>query len=257
MVLVKVSALLVLVGVILLVPIGTISQTVNKDTDSSLPAIKHDIVPDDTTVGPVALVDELLIGHSKMTDIMIAHSQGNYTLAGDLLLVMTYVDPDKEELVVVFDPIMLSLDMHPDAGDIEDLLGEDLPIRTVFATFMPESHTRVNKSAVERYLALYNERCSSPNANNLCIGLAYNLGAYAHYILGADNIWRPPTGTLADRPTVAPTATSTGTVIFEDNFEGDLSKWIQTGDENFEAKVSDESSAYPRIWSSANKDGRT
>ena len=257
MALVKVSALLVLVGVILLVPIGTISQTVNKDTDSSLPAIKHDIVPDDTTVGPVALVDELLIGHSKMTDIMIAHSQGNYTLAGDLLLVMTYVDPDKEELVVVFDPIMLSLDMHPDAGDIEDLLGEDLPIHTVFATFMPESHTRVNKSAVERYLALYNERCSSPNANNLCIGLAYNLGAYAHYILGADNIWRPPTGTLADRPTVAPTATSTGTVIFEDNFEGDFGKWIQTGDENFEAKVSDESSAYPRIWSSANKDGRT
>ncbi|CAI9831809.1 exported hypothetical protein [Nitrosopumilaceae archaeon] len=51
------------------------------------------ILPEDDTVGPVGLVDELMLAHSDLTDIMLRQSIGDFDTP-DLPFLLTYVDED-------------------------------------------------------------------------------------------------------------------------------------------------------------------
>jgi len=58
------------------------------------------IVPDDPEVGHVAVVNELADTHKDLTGIMEAQAGGDYSTP-DYPFVMTYVDEENEELVVM------------------------------------------------------------------------------------------------------------------------------------------------------------
>ena len=57
-------------------------------------------------------------------------------------MLITFVDTETQELVIGLDSILLTLGIYLDEGDIEDILGEDLPLRLVFSKFIPEHHVR-------------------------------------------------------------------------------------------------------------------
>lgn len=246
--------------VMLVIPMSAYAQTTGSDpanvneSDEAAqkdPALADDslggLMPEDDSVGPTGLVDELKQSHIELSGIMSFHAEGEYNVAEDLVFTMTYVDPEAEELVVFLDPILLSLGLEHDDSDIQGLVSERVPTTLVYGVFQDESHGGSSISLINAWIQLYNSRCDSPSDSSLCTALTYSLRDKNHYVLDATNSWIPPTGSY--NPVYV---NYTRSVIFEDFFEGNMSAWTQTGDENFEIKVSDESSAYPADWPADN-----
>lgn len=251
--------LLVLI-VMLIIPMSAYAQTTGSDStnvNESDEAAQKDpattggsfggLIPDDDSVGPTGLVNELKQSHIELSGIMSFHAEGEYNVAEDLVFTMTYVDTEAEELVVFLDPILLSLGLEHDANDVQELLSERVPTTLMYGVFQDESHSNSSISLINAWIQLYNSRCDSPSDSSLCAALTYSLRDKNHYVLDETNSWIPPAGSY--NPVYI---NYTRSVVFEDFFEGNLSAWTQTGDELFEIKVSDESRTYPASWPAGN-----
>ncbi len=194
-VMVSAKTIITIFAVLLIVPVGiSFAQLVNEDNSEKS---NLDVINDDNgTVGPVGTVNELYKGHSTITNIMIDHSEGNYAIADELVFTATFVDEETEELVVMLDPILPSLGIYPDAGDIEDVLGtEELSIRIEFGVFIPESHADDLPTQIDTAISLYELRCILPTTNGLCSALTDNLEMLG-YTLDSNNMWQAPSLTL-------------------------------------------------------------
>ncbi len=248
---------------LLLIPVAmsdTFAQSVNDDYPISNSTLSG-FISDDDTVGPVGVVNELEQSHSDITGIMIDHSHNDFTRANEFVFTMTYVDEENQELVVMLDPILLSLGLNYDATDIAGLLGNNnIDIKVSYGIFIPESHVKPsNQNNIDSWISLYNSRCSSTTDNALCEALAFNLGTQNHYTLDSNNMWQPPTDTTPEPtpepPTPEPTPTpiptngtttnSTSVVLFYDDFEdGTLDKWTESGETDWRVDRFDEG-AFP------------
>ena len=176
-------------------------------------------------VGPTTNIDDLNRGHNIITQLMTDHADGNFERFEDQIINLAFVDPDNGTLVVGFDPIMHVLDIQPNTGDL--LTG--IPTDIVYSIHELLSD---DQDPIQRYHDLYEHRCTN-SLSVLCEKLAYQLNINQYqdqYIPTVPNI----------------------SVIFSDNFENGLKKWIKSGDSNFKAKISDESERYPTIWSPNN-----
>ena len=251
-------------ALILLIPPGVLAQQTNEMGTDDIIDNPHILSPDDT-IGPVGIVNELREAHNKISTIMHQHADDYYAVADDLVFSMTYVDEENQELVVAFDPVMLTLGLYPDAGDVEDLLDSELPVRVEFAKFYPESHIKISQGTINAWINLYNSRCDSPTASSLCKALASNF-TKVHYTLDSNNKWQPPSGTTTTTPstpkpttptTPKPTTPTTSTSsklsgVFTDDFESGLGKWRESGEPDWRADTFDERDIPPGV-SSPNK----
>lgn len=226
------------------------AQTADDGGDLDIPG---DIIPAGPA-GPVGTANELLQAHSDISGIMTDHSNRDYSVADEFVFTMTYVDEQNEKLVVMLDPILLSLGLHYDEGDIEDLLGtEKISIDVTYGVFVPEDHIRPSsQSKIDSWIALYNSRCASPTDNALCEALTFNLGTQNHYTLDSNNTWHPPAAAPPEQPDPPPAAapptagTSPANVFFSDDFEdGTLDKWTESGEPDWRADAFDERSLPP------------
>lgn len=226
------------------------SQTGTADEEMDSAIVPGGLVPTDDHVGPVGIVNELRTAHSNITSIMIDHSNNDYTVANDFVFTMTYVDEQNEELVVVLDLVLLSLGLQYDADDIADLLGnDDIQINVSYGIFVPGSHIiPSSQSDIDRWIDLYNDRCTSPTSSRLCQALTFNLETQNHYTLDSNNVWQPP-GTAT--PSTTPATGGDTVVIIEDNFEGNFTKWAVSS--GWQLKQSDEYARYPPDWPATNR----
>ena len=195
----KLMVSIITILTITLIPIAG-AQVGNTDTKTTFEI--GTIIPDDNTVGPAGIINDLNQAHSVISNIMIDHSSNDYSIADELVFTATYVDTEKQELVVILDPILLSLGLHYDEGDIEDILeSEILPIRLEYGVFITESHIRESsQSKIDFWINLYNSRCTSPTDNGLCDAIAFNLETHHHYILDSNSMWHPSTAEISDTP---------------------------------------------------------
>ena len=108
--------------ILLLVLASIYTQTVNEDNIT--PIVFFDgLIPDDDTVGPVGIVDELHKAHSDVTGIMIDTTQSIGSVGyvnEEVYLEAVYVDEENQTLVIWLDPAQMY-----DPLDIEDIQ-EDL-----------------------------------------------------------------------------------------------------------------------------------
>ena len=216
------------------------STTGEGETDG--PAVPGGLIPEDDTVGPVGIVNELYEAHSTITDIMIDHSEHDYSRASDIVFTMTFVDEDEEKLHVILDPILLTLGFDYNETDIAPLLeisGDRIDVK--YGVFVPDGHTSPSpQSQIDLWVSLYDSRCDSPTASSLCKALFFNLATQNHYVLDSNNEWQSP-GTTPEpepepAPVPAPAPATLSTTVFLDDFETDrLGNWTNSGRYNWEA----------------------
>ena len=106
---------------------------------TNTPYIPEELLPTHP-FGAVGVASELVTeAHSDVTQIIIAHADNDYSIADELVFTMTFVDDSNDELVILLDPILLSLGLNYDSGDIEDILGtEDVSIKVLYGVYIPE-----------------------------------------------------------------------------------------------------------------------
>lgn len=206
------------------------------------PTVPGDMIPEDDAVGPVGIVNELYEAHSTITDIMIDHSEHDYSMANDIVFTMTFVDEDEEKLHVILDPVLLTLGFDYDESDIAPLLeigGDRMDVK--YGVFVPDGHIFPSpKSQIDLWISLYDSRCDSPTASSLCKALFFNLATQNHYVLDSNNEWQPP-GTAPEpepepAPAPAPAPATLSTTVFLDDFETDrLDNWTNSGRYSWEA----------------------
>lgn len=215
-------------------------------------AVPRDMIPTNGPIGPVGIVNELYEAHGTITDIMIDHSEHDYSRANDIVFTMTFVDEDEEKLHVIFDPILLTLGLDYDESDIVPLLeiGEDR-MDVKYGVFVPEGHTSPShQSQIDLWMSLYNSRCDTPTASKLCEALYFNLGTQNHYVLDANNKWHLP-GTTSEpttetEPVYVSTPAALSTTIFSDDFEDNgLDGWTNLGRQNWKVGIFDEKTNPP------------
>ena len=214
------------------------------------PVIPADMLPTEGRIGPVGIVNELREAHSTITNIMIDHTNMNYSRAENIIFTMTVVDYETKKLNVVLDPVLLTLGLAYDESDVVDLLEIDKDMINVkYGVFIPDSHISPSpQSSITQWISLYDSRCSTPTASRLCEALFFNLGTQNHYTLDASNRWHPPGTTEAahsPKPTVSDPVpvhdpAELSTTIFLDEFESGMNNWTQTGRYNWEVGDFDE-----------------
>ena len=188
---------------LLVLPIMVYAQT----TDDTSTVPNNSIEPTDNIIGPTGIVDELQRGHSIITDIMINQSKG---IQSDLIFTLSYIDPDKNELVVGFDPSMGYL---PSKDAVWRVIDDEIPIRTTFAVMYNEG----SNIDIDAY-----NGCINPNQNQHCAETSIKLQKL-NYIF-KNNQWLEPTQSPLDRPTIIPDQSNNKK--FQDRFNN-LDKWIQ------------------------------
>ncbi len=249
---------------LLLIPVAmsdTFAQSVNDDYPISNSTLSG-FISDDGTVGPVGIVNELYKAHSDVTNIMIDHSKGNFSIAENIVFTMVLVDEENEKLVVAIDPVLLSLGLDTGTSDIQQLLDTDVNVDLSYAVFIPESHINPSsQSQINTWISLYNDRCSTLTTSALCQALIFNLQTQNHYTLNSSGMWvAPSTDTPPPAPeppvttTTTPSSTSISqTILFSDDFEdGTLNKWTESGESDWRADTFDENRV-PENHSSSNK----
>ena len=137
---------------------------------AGLPAI----IPEDDSVGPVATVDELLSAHSDLTDIMLRQSIGDFGTP-DLPFVMTYVDEDSGDLVVVMNAIAAIVGITYEEEEVQAALGHDVPIKILYGAVVLDR----GPSRAQQLTSFYNENCVpiTPGKVDLCRTYASHLRA--------------------------------------------------------------------------------
>ncbi|MDD9809859.1 MAG: HYR domain-containing protein [Thaumarchaeota archaeon] len=91
------------------------------------------IVPEDPTEGHVAVVNELMGAHRDLTGIMEAQSAGDYSTP-DYPFVMTYVDEENEELVVMMHTMAALAGIEYEEREIQVALDTEADIKITYGT---------------------------------------------------------------------------------------------------------------------------
>ncbi|ABK77853.1 hypothetical protein CENSYa_1230 [Cenarchaeum symbiosum A] len=263
----------------LLIPAGM--ALAQQDTGVGAPADKLDIIPDDQTVGPVGIVNELERGHSAITTIMEDTSSAiaNTGYADEKIFYeMVYVDYDNETLVVWLDPAQ-SYD-PPTISDIQEDAGVIIPVEIIFGIVIPDALSREatpcppdGEDHLCYYWGRYITRCLPERTTSRCTTYTTIINDYGYevpvmldpatldfdndgipnsvdqciYTAETVNQYQDTDGCPDTAPVVfTPPPASSDDVIFSDDFEGGLSAWTVEG--NWESKVSDELQRYPADW---------
>ena len=157
---------------LLLIPVAmndAFAQSVNDDYPISNSTLSE-LIPDDGTVGPVGIVNELYKAHSDLTGIMEGHSAGSYE--HDYPFTITYVDEEDKILVVGMHPMAAVAGIKYNVNEIQHALETGAPIKIVYAEFIAET-----SSPAQTY---YEANCTPdvlPGFINVC-------KAYADILIG-------------------------------------------------------------------------
>ena len=236
-----------LLGLILILPIMVYAQT----TDDTSTVPNNSIESTNNTIGPTGIVDELQRGHSIITDIMIDQSNDIFKVTDDIIFTLTFIDYEKNELVVGVDPILYELDIKPTVQEIQDITG-DIPIKLYFAYVTPDTHNAPNPTKIERLLNIWDNRCDSSSTSKICKNTSNNLKNKFHYRYDStNNMWLLPLFEPKGRNTIQIPTTDAGGIIFSDDFEN-LDKWYHVTNKQFKSKIGD-TTTYKESWSNTNK----
>ncbi len=141
-------------GILLLIPSGINAQTVNEDYESTRGDILDDIILEDNTVGPVGIVNELHQAKNDLATIMKMQADGDYSTP-DYPFVITYVDEEKGDLVVVMHAMAGLVGINYDEKEIQIAIGHDVPIEIMYGEFQLEvSQSRIERENVKSTLNL-------------------------------------------------------------------------------------------------------
>ncbi|MDA7958646.1 MAG: HYR domain-containing protein [Nitrosopumilus sp.] len=116
-------------------------------------AVAPDIIPEDDTVGPVGIVDELMQAHADLTDIMLRQSMGDFDTP-DLPFIMTYVDEEKGDLVVVMDSLAAIAGIVYDEEEVQFAIGHDVRIEIQYGELYLDY-----SSSTQQWIARYKDKC--------------------------------------------------------------------------------------------------
>ena len=271
--------------ILLLVPVLIYAQTVNEDNITPNDSFDG-LIPDDDTVGPVGIVDELHKAHSDVTGIMIDTTQSIGSVGyvnEEVYLEAVYVDEENQTLVIWLDPAQMYDPL--DIEDIQEELGVYVPIEINYGFFQSESSPSEatacpadSGSSTCYFWDRYIVKCLPERTTSRCTtyttiinGAGYALptllSSSTPVPLDSDNdgindsadqcINSPETvngyqdtdGCPDVIPVVIPVVNSGGT-IFQDDFANGLGKWINTGQQEWQSGTLDESAVIPGYTSS-------
>ncbi|MDA7952892.1 MAG: HYR domain-containing protein [Nitrosopumilus sp.] len=153
------------------------AQTTDDLGDQSRPGA-HAIIPEDDTIGPVGVVDELMLAHSDLTDIMLQQTLGNFDTP-DFPFIMTYVDEEKGDLVVMMDAFAAFVGMDYEEEAIRIAIGHDVPVEIIYGSIFLDAAP----SRAQQWVDLYRERCVPIKPGDKAVCDAYARTARSH---GAD-----------------------------------------------------------------------
>ncbi|MDA7942156.1 MAG: HYR domain-containing protein [Nitrosopumilus sp.] len=122
------------------------------------------ILPEDDTVGPVGLVDELMLAHSDLTDIMLRQSIGDFDTP-DLPFLLTYVDEDNWELIVVMDAFAALLGFEYEEDAVRVAIGRDVQVNVLYG----EIYLEAAPSRTQQWIQLYKEKCINVRPGHVAI----------------------------------------------------------------------------------------
>ena len=255
-------------------PLVAISQTDELEEPLSPDVIPGGIIPDDPTVGPVGIVDELFKAHSIVTDIMLFNSDAIANtgyIEEEVYLEATYVDEENQTLVLWLDPAQM---FDPiDEQDIQEELGISVPLEIKYGYFMTEASSSEATtcpadlgSSICYYWDRYVARCLPDKTTSRCntyetiiIGAGYTLPSLIDSNEPVDTDGdginddadqcdtQPETfnGYQDDDGCPDSVPVPTGGIIFSDDFENGLSKWTVTGQQEWQTGIFDESDVIP------------
>ena len=139
-------------ALILLVPARVLTQQTNelntKEIDNP-----HILSPSDV-VGPVGRADDLNEAHSKLTNIIQQQSFGNFDTP-DYPFILTAVDEQKGDLVVVMHAMAAVANIEYEEEEIAIALNTDVPIDIQYGVFVLE----VSQSRIESWKQYYKDNC--------------------------------------------------------------------------------------------------
>ncbi len=178
-----------------------------------------------TSVDPIQNIGVIEKGHSDITSLMIDDSN-NILVDENLhgIFSMVYVDEETMELVVVLNQLLL-FSSGIDAGDIEDILGEDFPFTVKYGYVESYSHTTpYPQSYIDRWLVWWTLYDCVAGSSGICHAVYYNLHNVNHYTLDSNNNWHSQSDSSSDEDEATSSSMS---VIFQDDFDNGLSQWLQ------------------------------
>ena len=186
-------------ALILLLPAAvSFAQTTNEINTDSKVENPHIIHPDDT-IGPVGRADDLHAAHSDLTDIMRQQELGDFGTP-DYPFVMTFVDEEKGDLVVMMHAMAAVANIEYEEEAIAIAIGHDVPIHIIYGVVVPE----VPQSRIDSWKQYYIDNCSpvKPGYQTVCT-------LYGQYLRdnGVDPDSLVPAPTTPVSPTV-PASTS-------------------------------------------------
>ena len=259
---------------ILLIPVGG-SMAFAQTVDENAPPVDDlDIIPDDNTVGPVATVNELQEAHSHVTNLLLDTSDqiaNTGYVNEEVYLEAVYVDEETMKLVIWLDPAQMYDPI--DDKDIQEELGIAVPIEIKYGFFTAEvsssqatSCPADSGSSICYYWGRYVDRCLPSATTSRCntYSTIISSGGYAlPTLIGSNpapvdtdgdgipnsvdqcdtqpetrNGYQDTDGCPDTPPTPPPT--STGNVIFSDNFESGFSKWRESGQLEWQIGTNDD-----------------
>ncbi len=182
-------------SLILLLPaMASFAQTVNEINTDPEVENPHIISPDDY-IGPVGRADDLHAAHSDLTDIMRQQELGDFSMP-DYPFVMTFVDEEKGDLVVVMHAMAAVANIEYEEEEIAVAIGHDVPIHIIYGVVVPE----VPQSRIESWKQYYIDNCSpvKPGYQTVCT-------LFGQYLRdnGVDPDSLVPKPTVPVRPTVS------------------------------------------------------
>ena len=174
--------------ILLLIPPGlSNAQTVN---ENHMEPDLGDIIPENNTVGPVAIVNELEQGHSIITDIMLTTSASIVNedyVDEEIFYEATYVDYENEKLVVWLDPAQRYDPVAED--DIQEALGLSIPIEIKYGFFMGEASPSAatpcpaeSDSLACYYWGRYVDRCLPERTTSRCTTYTTLITSYGYAV---------------------------------------------------------------------------
>lgn len=149
----KIHAVIPLLALALLIPSGALAGQTNELGTGGIVDNPHLISPNDAT-GPVGRADDLQVAHGTLTDIMQQQALGSFETP-DYPFLMTMVDEEKGDLVVVMHVMAAAAGIEYDEEEIAIALDTDVPIDVQYGISILE----VSKSRIESWKQYYGDNC--------------------------------------------------------------------------------------------------
>ncbi len=122
--------------------------------NESPPMNLDNLIPNDDDFGPVGIVNELYQAHSDLSGIMERQSMGDHSTP-DYPFVMTYVDEEKEDLVVMMHSMAAIAGIEYEEEELQIAIGHDIPIEIMYGEFILE----VSQSRILSWSQYYIDHC--------------------------------------------------------------------------------------------------